>query len=657
MKVLDLKNIYKTYKIAGNQEFLALKNINISFDKGELVSIIGESGSGKSTLMNLIGGLDSDFQGELLYNGKNIGAFKESELVDYHKENIGFVFQSFNLISHLNLLDNVAMAMTLSNIDAKTRNKRALQVLTDVGLKDHVYKKPDQISGGQKQRVAIARALVNDPDIIIADEPTGALDSDTTDQVSAIIKGIAERGKLVVMVTHSDKVAAHSSRVVRVDNGEIVEDRDGEPIHHIQEKNIEKANSKNKNLSFFSAMRLSLLNMKEKFSRNMLVAFGSSIGIMSVILMLSLGNGVTSYITDTMNSFVNPEVIEVNKPAETKDDTASENFSIQEQQQAQQAQMMNMFGGAEPFTNSDIEKLKEIERVTSAEKGFSLTALGSNSVSYHDNETMIMQFISTSSNLMDSNLTEGEMPKEGEILVSNMLAEALNEDIIGKSIDVNIVVDEKKITESFQVSGVYESTGNAVYMSYSDIESWFSEEGVELEPNVLYLHADDADNADFIKEQVKDLGYTGSAQETMASMFTEMLDILTYVLAAVAGISLVVSAIMILVVLNISVVERTKEIGVLKALGARKKDIRRIFVSESFLLGVFGGLIGTVLTYLIGFGLNHFTNKLFDVSIIQTMPTYILSGIGISVIISMIASFLPANKAAKLDPVESLRRE
>ncbi len=176
MALLELKNIYKKYKLAGNEEFTALKNINVSFDKGELVSIIGESGSGKSTLMNLIGGLDSNFEGELLYKGRNIGTFKESELVNYHKENIGFVFQSFNLIPHLNLLDNVAMAMTLSNVDSETRKKRALEVLTDMGLKDHVYKKPNQISGGQKQRVAIARALVNDPDIIIADEPTGALD-------------------------------------------------------------------------------------------------------------------------------------------------------------------------------------------------------------------------------------------------------------------------------------------------------------------------------------------------------------------------------------------------------------------------------------------------------------------------------------------------
>ncbi len=657
MALLELKNIIKKYKLAGNEEFVALKNINVSFDKGELVSIIGESGSGKSTMMNLIGGLDSDFEGELLYKGKNIGAFKEAELVSYHKENIGFVFQSFNLISHLNLLDNVAMAMTLSNVDGETRNKRALEVLTDMGLKDHVYKKPDQISGGQKQRVAIARALVNDPDIIIADEPTGALDKETTEQVLEIIKEIAVRGKLVIMVTHSDRVAAYSSRVVKIDNGEIVGDEVGQPLKHVEEQQAATSHKKSKNLGFFAAMRLSLLNMKEKFSRNALVAFGSSIGIMSVVLMLALGNGVTGYVTDQMNSFVNPEVIEVNKPAEVEDDTPLEEMTMEQQQQAQQAQMMNVFGGSEPFTDSDIEKLSEIEHVEYVEKGFTLTALGTNTVAYGDTETMIMQFLSTSSNLIDSNLEEGSFPESGEILITETLASALGEDMIGRTIDVTIVFEGQTLTNSFEVSGIYTAGNNAVYVTYDDIDAWFSEEGIELEPNVVYLHADDASNAESIKEAIRDLGFRGSMQEAMINMFTEMLDVLTLVLTGVAGISLIVSAIMILVVLNISVVERTKEIGVLKALGARLKDIRRIFVTEAFLLGVFGGLIGVGVSYLIGLVVNHFSNNAFDFSVIQITLEYALAGMIISVAISMLASFLPANKAARLDPVESLRRE
>lgn len=653
MTLLELKNIYKKYKLAGNEEFTALKNINVSFNKGELVSIIGESGSGKSTLMNLIGGLDSNFEGELLYKGRNIGTFKESELVNYHKENIGFVFQSFNLISHLNLLDNVAMAMTLSNVDSETRKKRALEVLTDMGLKDHIYKKPNQISGGQKQRVAIARALVNNPDIIIADEPTGALDAETTNQVLEIITEIAQRGKLVIMVTHSEKVAAYSSRVVKIDNGEIVGDEVGRPLHHIEERQVQKKNSKNKNLGFFSSMRLSLLNMKEKFSRNALVAVGSSIGIMSVILMMSIGNGVTGYVTDKMNSFVNPEIIEVNKPAKSNT-KPSENMSIKEQQQAQSEQMMSGLR-SKPFKDSDIKKLEGINHVDSVEKGYTLTAMGSNTAAYDGKKAIIMNFMSTSSNLVESNLSEGKMPKGGDILITDMLANELGDNMVGKTIEVTLLVNEKLIKESFKISGVYEGNGNMAYMPYSAIDSWFNKEGIKLEPNTVYLHADDKANTDSIKNSVSDLGYTGSMQESMIEMFTEMIDMLSYVLTGVAGISLVVSAIMILVVLNISVVERTKEIGVLKALGARLKDIRRIFVTEAFLLGVFGGLIGVGASYAIGAIANHFTSTAFDFNVVRITPTYALAGILISVLISMLASFLPANKAARLDPVESLR--
>ena len=167
MAVLELKNVKKVYKMPGGGTFQALKGISASFEEGELVSIVGESGSGKSTLMNLIGGLDSDFEGEIIYQGKNLRDYTKQELDRFHKKSIGFIFQNFNLISHLSLLDNVSLAMTLSNVDKETRDKRAAELLTQVGLGEHMHKKPDAISGGQKQRVAIARALINDPDVII----------------------------------------------------------------------------------------------------------------------------------------------------------------------------------------------------------------------------------------------------------------------------------------------------------------------------------------------------------------------------------------------------------------------------------------------------------------------------------------------------------
>lgn len=264
MTFLEVKALNKYYPIGDKQKFHALKDIQLSFDKGELISIIGESGSGKSTLMNVLGGLDSDFSGEILVDGENIGDYKEKEMVQFHKDRIGFVFQSFNLISHLSVLDNVMLAMTLSNVDKKTRVTRATETLTQLGLENHLHKKPNQLSGGQKQRVAIARALVNDPDIIIADEPTGALDSETSEQVLAIIKDIAASGKLVILVTHSEKVAAQSSRVITIADGKIISDKKNEDVQlDLRSDHLKEAKTPNKNLTFLSAMRLALLNMKE----------------------------------------------------------------------------------------------------------------------------------------------------------------------------------------------------------------------------------------------------------------------------------------------------------------------------------------------------------------------------------------------------------
>lgn len=273
MHVLSLNNVSKYYKLRGNEKNYVLKDVNLSFNRNELVAIAGESGSGKSTLLNLIGGLDSKYCGELFVNGENIKKLKKTELAKYRKSKIGFVFQSFNLIPHLSVLNNVAIAMTLSNVKKKERIKRAKEMLTELGLENHMNKKPNQLSGGQKQRVAIARALVNNPEIIIADEPTGSLDSNTSMQVLEIMKAIAEKGKLVIMVTHSEKVSACCNRIIKIADGKIVSDDECFELKNdirneeaYEGKNI--ANKKSQSLRLFEATKLALLNMKEKLIRS-----------------------------------------------------------------------------------------------------------------------------------------------------------------------------------------------------------------------------------------------------------------------------------------------------------------------------------------------------------------------------------------------------
>ncbi|WP_321378162.1 ABC transporter ATP-binding protein/permease [Trichococcus shcherbakoviae] len=673
MAFVELKNLNKFYPISGSEDFQALKDVNLSLDKGELVSIVGESGSGKSTLMNLLGGLDSQFSGEITIDGQNMSTFKEKDFVNYHKEKIGFVFQSFNLVSHLSVLDNVTLAMTLSNIDKKTRVARAREVLKQLGLDDQYKKKPSQLSGGQKQRVAIARALVNDPDIIIADEPTGALDSQTTDQVLDIIQDIAKTGKLVIMVTHSEKVAARSTRVVTIDDGKIIGDiRQGEIALHENLLEIQQK-TKSKNLTFFAAIRLALLNMKEKLARNILIALGGSIGIMSIIVMLSLGEGVNDYLTETMNANVNPLVSEVRMPI-VMETNNSENTDS--------SMMIMTPAGAEipagsapsgppagvtqsdPFGEEDLEKLRNIPHVAEVNLAYSSLTIGSDNVIYEGEKYAFMNF-GTTSGMTDSNILYGAFPEAGEILitegVSNQMA-GTAEEAIGKEVTVDVTIDGESLEKNYVISGIY-SAGQAigafesVYMSAESFETLTAENNLEVEPNVVYLVSDDPENTQAIKDEVAALGYRGSSADALASTFTQMLDIFTYILSGVAGISLFVSAIMILTVLYISVVERTQEIGVIKAIGGRKKDIRRIFVSESFLIGLFSGILGVGIAYLITVVGNIVVENLFDTAILNMTPAFAVFGIVTSVIISMVAGLMPAQKAARLDPVEALRHD
>ncbi len=659
MSLLELKNINKAYKLSGNEKFHALADVNLSFDKGELVSVIGESGSGKSTLMNLIGGLDSNYSGELFASGRDIRKFRKKELDKYRKNKVGFVFQSFNLISHLSVLDNVTIAMTLSNVKRRERIKRAKEILTDFGLENHIYKKPNALSGGQKQRVAIARALINDPEIIIADEPTGSLDSKTSMQVLEIMKEIAQKGKLVIMVTHSEKVASLSSRVIKIADGRIIDDKKMFELENsINEENIDKEKTKihkrRQNLNVISAIKLALVNMKEKLVRNIFISIGASIGIMSVILMLSLGNGVKDYFNKTMNSYVNPLVIEVNMPSDEEETVDLDITTIEKPN----------INAQNSFKEEDIQSLSSIENVSSVEKGFTTISMGSNSVSYDDKSSNLMRTSTISSNITASNLEEGALPKDGEVLINKSVSDKLGGDVVGKTVNLHIFVNQKILKKDFIVSGIYTTAGGdltavmkSVFLNYSDLEKWYSENNYELKSNVMYVNTNSDKYTPTIKEKIKELGYSGSSQDQMSAMFNEMINILTYVLAGVAAIALVVSTIMIVVVMYISVVERTKEIGILKAIGARGKDIRRIFVCEAFLIGVFSGILGLSFAFLLMKGVNIISNRMFNINLVLIKDSYKVFGVGVSIIISTFAGLLPANKAARLDPVESLRRE
>lgn len=344
--MLKLKNIKKTY-VSGDEKVEALKGINIEFRESEFVSILGQSGCGKTTLLNIIGGLDRYTSGDLIINGKSTKDFKDRDWDAYRNYSVGFVFQSYNLIGHQTVLSNVELALTISGVSRKERKQRAIKALEEVGLKEQIYKKPNQLSGGQMQRVAIARALVNNPDIILADEPTGALDTKTSVQVMEILKKIS-KDKLIIMVTHNPELAEkYSSRIIKILDGKITDDSD--PIEHQKEEKQQDTKKRRTSMKFLTALRLSLNNLMTKKGRTILTSFAGSIGIIGIALILAISTGVQNYIDkveeDTLSSYpitIEESTVDMSSLMQSMmgDDTES-NTENREEERAYSADIMN----------------------------------------------------------------------------------------------------------------------------------------------------------------------------------------------------------------------------------------------------------------------------------------------------------------------------
>lgn len=637
MSFLELKNIQKSYYL-GKDEFKVLKGINLSFEKGEMVSILGESGGGKSTLMNIIGGLDSKYEGDVLLNGSSLKHDTDKQLDEYRRKTIGFIFQSFNLISHLTILDNVLVPLEMTTLSKKEQVARAKELLAKVGLSDHINKYPNQLSGGQKQRVSIARALAGDPEMLIADEPTGALDPENTTEILQILDNIAKEGKLVLTVTHSQKVADYGTRIVHMTDGRIDEDRT------IRDKYAEsdEPSLESKSLSLKSIVKMTWDNIKYNSKRNFLIIFGGLIGIFSVVFMLGLGNGVRGYINHEIYSQVNPNSIQVSHK-NTNDHSS--------------------------FKDTDVKRLEAIKGVKSVQKAYASTGIQMKSGS----KTAQSSYMTTSlATINESNIKHGSAPKDGEILINTTAAKSLNKNnpnsLVGKEIQVSFNAMKNgtpfPVTKKLKVSGIIDSQSPLTIINYDTVKEALSDNGIQIKPNFLNVNIKGGvGNVDPVQNRIKAIevngkkAYSIQGAGAIVSTLNTYINLAVYVLAAIAGISLLVSAIMIIVVLYISVAERTKEIGILRALGATKGNIRMLFVSQSLFLGVFSSVSAVIISYLLQFGINSAVHGMIDYSIIQISLGNAIFGIAVAIIINLLASILPSNKGAKLDPIESLSAE
>ncbi|MBL1229871.1 ATP-binding cassette domain-containing protein [Enterococcus sp. BWB1-3] len=782
--MLQVKDIKKSYT-TGEFTQVALNGVNINFRENEFVAILGQSGSGKTTLLNIIGGLDQYDSGDLIINGKSTKNFKQGEWDAYRNNSVGFIFQSYNLITHLSILDNVEMGMTLSGVSASEKKKRALEVLEKVGLKEHTHKKPNQLSGGQMQRVAIARALANDPDIILADEPTGALDTETSTQIMDLVKEIAD-DKLVIMVTHNPELAEeYADRIINFRDGHVV--NDSNPYEEYEEDHNYQL--KKTSMSYWTALKLSGKNIATKKWRTGLTAFAASIGIIGIALILSLSNGFQKQIDLFQNDALSEYPIIVSKQAMNMDEEALKemrsNSPTRSKEYADTDEVV-LYNPEESnirhtnnITQDYIDYLNKIDKDLASGIGYT-RVVGMNLLRDVDGKVQLVNFnadSSSSSGAMAGGLSSmsnaglssypvstsgsineylkknydvlsGSYPESTDELVlvidnknrvDQSILKNLGFDIADKDgIDFDEIVgtelkiignddyysetefgnfvpnndyDEMigKAARTLKISGIIrqkEDTQVATLSSGIAYSDKLVEEIIDLEqgsdivkaqkdsdvnvmtmeklddttkqsvlsyiggdsmPQMIFIYPTSFESKEKIvtyldeyndgKETADKIVYTDLAQ-TMTDMTGGIMDGITIVLVAFASISLVVSLIMVGIITYISVLERTKEIGVLRALGARKKDITRVFNAETLIIGMCSGLLGIGIAYLLTLPTNIILKDMTGLSnVAQLNPIHALALITISVVLTLLGGALPAKWAAKKDPVEALRTE
>ena len=819
--MLELKKIYKEY-ITGDFKQVALDKVNLNFRKNEFVSILGPSGSGKTTLLNIIGGLDNYTSGDLIINEVSTKDFKDNDWDIYRNHRVGFIFQNYNLIGHQSILSNVELALTLSGVGKSERRKKAILALKKVGLEKHINKNPNQLSGGQMQRVAIARALVNDPDILLADEPTGALDSTTSQQIMKLLKEVA-KDKLVIMVTHNSELArAYSTRIIELRDGSIISDSNPYvgKVNTVEDEIIRKNKTKKTHMSFKTALGLSFNNLKTKKGRTILTAFAGSIGIIGIALILSLSNGVNKYIENVeaetlssypltimeesadltevmgilasgkdkeinhdkdkiysntiMNKMFNSFVTKVSKNdlktfkkyLDNNDEIGKYVNEIKYSYNID-LNIFNTYNGELVKVNPS-NLMSDLGMINSNEMSsmYSSFGMGSNDVfvelmdnkenvlsqydliygSYPEKYDEVVLIVNSNNEISDYtlyalglkdqkmlkemmyNVMKGEEVDDADLELSyedicniefrlmintdlftkegNRYVDRSNDlnyvnSILDKSVPLKVVGilrgNDDSVSYVSKTGGVGYTSKLTEYVIDSVKKSSIVHEqennkevniftgssfelGESYEDNLRKLGVTSVDNPSSISIYSKDFEakenvvriideYNKKASEEEKITYTDtigllinnvttIVNIISYVLIAFVSISLVVSSIMIGIITYISVLERTKEIGILRSIGASKKDIARVFNAETFIIGLFAGCMGIIITLILNIPINVIINNLSGISGITKLPlvgSIIL--IIISVLLTMLGGLIPSKIASNKEPVLALRTE
>ncbi|MEN8427273.1 MacB family efflux pump subunit [Acinetobacter schindleri] len=651
--LLEVKNLIREFP-AGESTVQILKGVNLEIYPGELVAIVGQSGSGKSTLMNILGCLDKPTAGSYKVKGRETRELEADELAQLRREYFGFIFQRYHLLGDLNAAGNVEVPAIYAGADSTERHERAVKLLTDLGLGEKTENRPSQLSGGQQQRVSIARALMNGGDVILADEPTGALDKNSGIEVMRILRELNAKGHTIILVTHDHNVAKNATRIIEISDGNIISDQPNVPEveEHLEKQPLIRSEQK-KISSWRSAVdrlgeafRMALLAMNAHRMRTFLTMLGIIIGIASVVSVVALGNGSQKQILENISS-LGTNTITVFQGRGFGDNSRSSQAKTLIPADADALAEQPYVDGVSPSVNSSVTgRYKEIEASTTvngvSEDFFYVRGMTFKSGQPFDKESVTEQAqdVVIDTNTQNTFFKDGTNPVGQVILLGSVPTRVIGvidaqKGMMGNNDTLNVYLPYSTVMSRM----LGQSNVRQIIVRIKDEYPSAAAENAILNLLVQRHGAQDVftQNADSIRETI---------QQTTQTM--------TLLISAIAVISLVVGGIGVMNIMLVSVTERTQEIGVRMAVGARQSDILQQFLIEAVLVCILGGILGVLLSLGIGQLITHFAGGTFQMAY---STTSIVAAFVCSSLIGIVFGFIPARNAARLNPVDALSRE
>lgn len=651
--LLEVKNLVREFP-AGESTVQILKGVNLEIYPGELVAIVGQSGSGKSTLMNILGCLDKPTKGSYKVKGRETRELEADELAQLRREYFGFIFQRYHLLGDLSAAGNVEVPAIYAGADSDARHERAVKLLTDLGLGEKTQNRPSQLSGGQQQRVSIARALMNGGDVILADEPTGALDKNSGIEVMRILRELNAKGHTIILVTHDHNVAKNATRIIEISDGNIISDKPNVPeVDDGFEKENLVRNEQKKISSWRSAVdrlgeafRMALLAMNAHRMRTFLTMLGIIIGIASVVSVVALGNGSQKQILENISS-LGTNTITVFQGRGFGDNSRSSQSKTLIPADADALAEQPYVDGVSPSVNSSVTgRFKEIEASTTvngvSEDFFYVKGMTFKSGQPFDKESITEQAqdVVIDTNTQNTFFADGTNPVGQVLLLGSVPSRVIGiidaqKGMMGNNDSLNVYLPYSTVMSRM----LGQPNVRQIIVRIKDEYPSAAAENAILNLLVQRHGAQDVftQNADSIRETI---------QQTTQTM--------TLLISAIAVISLVVGGIGVMNIMLVSVTERTQEIGVRMAVGARQSDILQQFLIEAVLVCILGGILGVLLSLGIGQLITHFAGGTFQMAY---STTSIIAAFVCSSLIGIVFGFIPARNAARLNPVDALSRE